>query len=210
MQIRGAITRGEITPGTKLRLDDLRELYGVSLSPLREALSRLGAEGFIVMEDQRGYRVAPVSEANLREVTRLRSQFECFALRESILHGDDEWEGNVVAALHRLKKLERAKAENDQKNGWEESHRTYHSTLIGACGMPLLLNFCATLHDLNDRYRRLFLASNPLDRGIAKEHEQIVDAATSRDADKACALMAKHIERTGANVLLSLQKSKTA
>ena len=57
------------------------------------------------MEDQRGYRVAPVSRTNLLEVTRLRLELECFALRESIGNGNDQWESEVVAAHYRLMKL---------------------------------------------------------------------------------------------------------
>src|SRR5207237_17372 len=51
--LRAAISNCELIPGSKLRLDELRMMFGVSLSPLREALSRLSAEGFVVTEDQR-------------------------------------------------------------------------------------------------------------------------------------------------------------
>jgi len=203
VKLRASITRGEIPPGTKLHLEDLRATFGVSLSPLREALSRLSAEGFVVTEDQRGYRVAPISEANLREVMRLRCEFECFALRESIAHGTIDWEGQVVAALYRLNRLDA----NDQPAGveaWESEHRVFHATLIAASQMPLLLHFCATLHDLSDRYRRLFLQHNAIDRSVTGEHEQIADATIRRDADRAATLLRQHIERTSRNILKSL------
>jgi DNA-binding GntR family transcriptional regulator len=60
-----------------------------------------------------------------------------------------------------------------------------------------LLNFCATLHDLSDRYRRLFLEDHPIDRDVAQEHREIADATLQRRADDACALLREHIERTG-------------
>jgi GntR family transcriptional regulator, carbon starvation induced regulator len=53
-RLREEITGGRLTPGTKLHLEDLKETFGVSLSPLREALSRLSGEGFVVMQGQRG------------------------------------------------------------------------------------------------------------------------------------------------------------
>ncbi|HVL59575.1 MAG TPA: GntR family transcriptional regulator [Burkholderiaceae bacterium] len=206
-KLRGAITRGEIAPGTKLHLEDLRATFGVSLSPLREALSRLSAEGFVVTEDQRGYRVAPISEANLREVMRLRCQFESFALRESIANGTIDWEGQVVAALYRLNKLDSSAEQRPRVEAWENEHRIFHATLIGACQMPLLLHFCATLHDLSDRYRRLFLEHHAIDRSVADEHEQIAEATIRRDADRAVELLAQHVERTGQNVLSCLPKT---
>ncbi|TFY97437.1 GntR family transcriptional regulator [Ramlibacter rhizophilus] len=207
--LRAAISNGELAPGCKLRLDELRATFGVSLSPLREALSRLSAEGFVVMEDQRGYRVAPISEANLVEVTKLRAMVETFALREAIAQGDDRWEGEVVASLYRLNKLERVDMPADS-GAWEAAHRDLHHRLISACKMPLLLSFSATLHDLNDRYRRLFLTSRPFDRAVRREHTDIANAAIERNADLACEILREHIERTGTNIRKALLKNEAA
>jgi len=206
--LRERIASGQFEPGAKLRLDELRASFGVSLSPLREALSRLCAEGFVAAEDQRGYRVVPVSQSNLDEVIRLRTEFESFALREAIQRGDDAWEGEVVAALHRLNKLERGQVDAQGVSQWEQLHCAFHRKLISACGMPLLLHFCATLHDLNDRYRRIFLTDNPIDRDVRQEHEDICQATLERRADDACRLLRGHIERTGANVLRVLGQAR--
>jgi DNA-binding GntR family transcriptional regulator len=207
--LRAAVSSGELVPGKKLRLDELRLAFGVSLSPLREALSRLAAEGFVVMEDQRGYRVAPVSESNLVEVTKLRAMVESFALREAIGAGGDAWEGEVVASLYRLNKLEKGEAPADP-SAWEAAHRDLHVKLISACSMPLLLSFSSTLHDLNDRYRRLFLKSRPFDRSVRREHNQIANAALERKAELACKLLREHIERTGDNIRRALLKNDSA
>lgn len=206
--LRAAISNGELAPGSKLRLDELRVIFGVSLSPLREALSRLSAEGFVVMEDQRGYRVAPISPQNLEEVTKLRSLVETFALRESIANGDDKWEGEVVASLYRLNKLDKLE-DPAATRAWESAHREMHSRLISACRMPLLLAFSSTLHDLNDRYRRLFLAARPFDKAVRREHADICNAALERNADLACNIMREHIERTGTNIRKALLKNDT-
>lgn len=211
-RLREQIARGEILPGQKLRLDDLRAAFGVSLSPLREALSRLSAEsdGFVVMEDQRGYRVAPVSADNLVEVTKLRAEYECFALREAIRQGDDTWESEIIAALYRLDKIGRNESDPERMQQWEIAHRILHQTLLSACRMPLLLQFCATLHDRSDRYRRLFLKRHPIDRDVAQEHQDICKAAVDRRADDAATLLRRHIERTGTNVLHALTERHAA
>lgn len=207
MRLRTLIATGEIAPGEKLHLDELRAKFGVSLSPLREALSRLSAEGFVTaMDNQRGFRVAPVSEHNLLEVTRLRAELETFALRESMARGDDRWEEAVVVNLHRLGKLERAAVGGQRVESWERAHRSFHQSLLAACRMPLLLNFCSTLHDLSDRYRRLFLENHPIDRDVLAEHRNICDATLERRADQACALLRDHIERTGRVVLAALSE----
>lgn len=206
-RLRAEILEGRMTPGAKLRLEELRSRYGVSLSPLREALSRLVAEGFVIAENQRGFTVAPVSRAMFADVIRLRGTLESMALRESIERGGDEWEVGVVAALHRLKKVESQRDVAEGTEPWEHWHREFHLALVGACASPLLLQFCATLRDLNDRYRRLFLANYTLDRNVATEHQGIADAALARDADRAVVLLGEHIQRTARNVFMVLEKA---
>jgi DNA-binding GntR family transcriptional regulator len=204
-RVRADILGGRHEPGAKLRLEDLRAEFGVSWSPLREALSRLVAEGLIQTEGQRGYRIAPVSKAALAEVLRLRLMLESMALRESIEKGDDAWEAEVLSAHHRLAKLEDSRWEEASAQDWERWHRTFHDALISACQSPILLQFCAQLHDLNDRYRRLFLSAHKFDRDVAAEHRALVQATLARDAAKACKLLERHIERTGTNLLRSMR-----
>jgi len=196
-KIRTAILDGVIPPGAKLRADELKEQYEVSLTPVREALVRLSAEGLVVAENQRGFRVTPVSLQNLNEITELRQTLECLALRHSIERGDLEWETGIVAALHRLRSLDsRPKHKTPQIDAqWEEWHRQFHFALISACNMPLLVNFCRTLYDLSDRYRRMSVrAMRKVNR--LEEHNEIAQAAGKRNAKLACQLLTQHIEHT--------------
>jgi DNA-binding GntR family transcriptional regulator len=196
-RLRSDILGGVIVPGTKLRAGELRNKFDVSLTPVREALMRLAAEGLVIAEDQRGFRVTPVSRQNLMEVNELRKNLECLALRHSIENGDLDWEANVVAALHRLKSLNSRRSGEDVaiNEDWERWHRAFHLALIDRCDMPVLLNFCKTLHDMSDRYRRMFL---PVTRRVDRqeEHKNIAAAARNRDPDLAVKLLRAHIEQT--------------
>ncbi len=196
-QLRTEITRGDFVPGARISIKELSERLGVSLSPLREALTRLGSEGLLASDEQRGFWISPVSAADLVEVTRLRVSFERMALQEAILNGGIEWETRVMAALYRMNRIDRRPGDLASKEAWEDAHRTFHVELLSACGMPLLLQFITTLHGLSDRYRRIFLASNPPDKATAREHERIAEAAVLRRSDEAVELLGKHIERTG-------------
>jgi DNA-binding GntR family transcriptional regulator len=202
-RLRTEILRGDLAPGAKLNLEELKTRFKVSLSPLREALSRLGADGLVQVEDQRGYWVAPISGDDLAEVTRLRMEFESLALREAIARGGPAWEAGVVAAWEALKSEAGDGAARDMP-AWEAAHRRYHFTLLSACGMPLLLRFIANLHDLSDRYRRLFLLAHPGDRDVPGEHQRIMEAALERQPEVATALLRQHIQRTGDNVARAL------
>ena len=70
--IRADIISGHLPPGGRLRIKELCERYGSGAIPLREALSRLATSGFVVAEDQRGFRVADVSAAELTDITDTR------------------------------------------------------------------------------------------------------------------------------------------
>jgi DNA-binding GntR family transcriptional regulator len=202
-QLRQAIIGGRFRPGARLRLDELRSEFGVSLSPLREALMGLGAERLVEVEAQRGFRIPHVSENGLTEITRLRIEFEGLALREAISRGDIGWESAIAGALHRLRRTGRAPS-GDGLEEWESAHRAFHMSLLAACEMPLLLNFCSVLHDHSDRYRRLFLQTHAGDRDVPGEHERIAELTMARKADQACDLLRQHIGRTGENVRLAL------
>jgi DNA-binding GntR family transcriptional regulator len=201
--LRQAIIGGRFQPGARLRLDELRSEFGVSLSPLREALMSLSAERLVDVEAQRGFRVPPVSEAALKEITTLRMDFECMALRAAIEQGDLSWESAIAGALHRLLRTGRAPS-GEGLQGWEGAHRAFHMSVLSACKMPLLLNFCSVLHDHSDRYRRMFLKTHAGDRDVPGEHSRIAELTMARRTDEACALLRQHIGRTGENVRLAL------
>lgn len=198
--LREAIVSGELEAGAKINLERARKRFNVSLSPLREALARLISDGLVEFVDNRGYRVAPVSLANLEEITRLREEFETFALRESIRLGDAEWESRVMRTLHRLNRTERDAGRPETLEQWEAVHRDFHLSLISGCRSPLLLSFCGVLLNLNDRYRRIFLRATSGDRNILVEHSEIAQGAVARDTPFASERLRDHIHRTGTNL----------
>lgn len=200
IRLRTAILNGDIAPGERLHLSALKARFGISFSPLREALAGLAAEGLVVAAGQRGFHVAPVSADNLNELIRLRCMAETTAIRESIRLGDDQWEEALVAAHYRLGRVAAAPLDAQAQQAWEAAHRNYHVALLSACRMPLLLKFCNTLHDLSDRYRRLFLTQAPRDKKVPGEHLKLYEATLARDADKAAAILEAHIRRTAENV----------
>ena len=203
-RLRNAIMRGELLPGSKLNLDRLRAAFGVSLSPLREALCRLENDGLVALIDQRGYRVTPVSADNLTEIIRLRIELEGLAIKEAIEHGDVAWEGRILAALHQLSRCKRGARSAAEQDAWEIAHRAFHAELISACRMPLLRQFCATLHDQSDRYRRIFLKKHAPDRNVPVEHTALAHAMIERRTRDATRILREHIERTGRNIQAAL------
>ena len=192
-QIKRDIIFGELTPGTKLKLEALRKRYGASLSTLRETLNRLTSEGFVEAPEQRGFLVSPVSKEDLEEIAELRILLECTALRQSIQNGDTDWEGNLVAAHHKLQLMEQKMklGDDSQKETWKRYDWEFHLALIESCGSANMLSLHSILFDKYLRYQMLVLT----DRGevAAAEHKAMFEAALARDADKAAEILTNHI-----------------
>jgi DNA-binding GntR family transcriptional regulator len=192
-RIRADIVFGRLRPGVRLRLDQLATEYGASVSTLREILSRLSSEGLVVAEGQRGFRAAPVSPAGFEDVAAMRLLLETYALPLSFAAGDLEWESRVVAAHHKLAFMERRMiaGEQDQTELWKRYDREFHQSLIEACGSQTLLDLYGGVFDQYLRYQMVAVVF----RGeiAAEEHRILLDCALTRNADKACAVLARHV-----------------
>lgn len=193
--IHDDIVSGRIGPGERLRPEELGQRYGVGLSPVREALLRLSAQGLVVLEGQRGFQVPGASDAELLDIARVRSELSCLALRDSIALGDDRWEAGVVAAFHRLERIYPLMVTQPTAHaqGWEARNRDFHAALESACGSPWLLHFNAVAFAQSERYRRRFVDYAFLLPDAQKEHHEIMTAAINRDADLACGRLRHHI-----------------
>lgn len=200
-RLRTDIVGGRFEPGERLRLDRMRALYGAGISPVREALSRLAADGLVVLESQRGFRVRPASIADLQDIAATRIRIETAALALSIEHGDDAWEARVVSAHHVLAKIDPTRiAEPSRRSEWESRHREFHAALIAACGSPWLLHFAGLLWDQFDRYRRLAKFSGRPQRRLAGHHLGLVAAVKARRPRDATQILAEHIGATATGV----------
>ncbi|XWN30093.1 MAG: GntR family transcriptional regulator [Devosia sp.] len=191
--LRKMIVTGEIAPGAKLKIEDLKATLETGASPIREALSLLTSDQLVERIDQRGFRAAPASRAHFEEILVLRCHLEGLALRRSLERAGRAWEETVVLRHHDLSRTPRKDTE-----AFEARHKAFHMALIAACEAPILLGFCNKLYDLNIRYR--YLAGRSISYGrrdIAREHAEIMTAAVDRDVDTAVSRLLHHYERTG-------------
>ena len=192
-RIKRDIIFGVLAPGSKLKLEALKSRYSASVSTLRETLSRLSSDGFVAAEEQRGFFVTPVSNEDLIEIANLRVLLECHALRQSIESGDTEWEGDLVAAHHKLHLMERRMLGGDEseKEAWKRYDWEFHLSLIRACNSRNLLALHSILYDKYLRYQMLILTYRGAD--AVDEHRAIFEAALARDAESASRLLEQHV-----------------
>ena len=197
--IRADVLRGELPPGTPLRLAALAARYDASQSVVREALGRLAESNLAVLVPNQGFRVVEASRADLIAITELRVMIECEALRRSIEHGGVQWEAAVISAHH---VLERATFMLDDSPGstveWSRAHAAFHVALVSACDNPRMLALTNSLRDGAEIYRQLGVNADfeeLAERDIPCEHRELMELATARDL-KAVDALARHIQRT--------------
>lgn len=205
-RLRSEILAGRAAPGSKLRLAELAARLEVSTGVVREALIRLAAGGLVDAEPQLGFRVASVSDSDLRDLIEARLVIECSAFESAIEHGDVEWEGRVISAYHHLSRVEHSADAGRTGDAWVASHRSFHEALISGCPNRRLISVSMSLRDAAELYRASSVGGmTPADAEQRdQEHLALRDAAIDRDLENGPALLRDHIRMTARYFNLSL------
>lgn len=191
------IIRGTFPPGEKLLMSRLKERYDLGIGPLREALSQLVAERLVVAISQRGYRVAPMSLAELTDIYDARAQLEAMLVRLAIERGDDAWEAEVIAKAHTLAKVMEVNGTDEVLDVWDARHKAFHTAIVAGCGSRHLLQLRDSLFDQVERYRHLWLRETVFSEAALeakrREHAALVEVVLARDAGRAGEMMREHL-----------------
>jgi GntR family carbon starvation induced transcriptional regulator len=209
--LRDEIRLGSLQPGQQIDLGQVRARYGVSLTVVREAVTRLVSERLVKIIPQRGFFVRPLSAEDLMDITRVRIQIESVTVRESVTVGDLSWEAELVSAHHRLAGMRGRGEEGVPSLEAMKAHDDFHAALSAACTSPLLKEIREQLFRSSELYRywsALPSVSKSTRRRVATEHSQLVEAALAHDADRAVEITVAHIQGT-ADALLAKTKSAT-
>ncbi|WP_417680287.1 GntR family transcriptional regulator [Roseibium sp.] len=210
--LRRALLDCDIAPGAPLAISSLKARFGFGWTPLREALSRLEAESLVTFEKNKGYRVAPVSVAGLKDLQLARTAVETTLFTRSIARGGDKWEADLVAAHYLLAQASPPTPGAVTAEGflWEERHDAFHAALLSAADAPWLAHLARQTSDQLHRHHRFILNGADVAEqlggkqgqrirdvfartlGIA-HHTRLMDAALARDPVAATRLLEKHI-----------------
>lgn len=202
-RMRADILACELRPGAPLRFELLRDSYGASFTTLREALTALVAEGLVSVDTQPGFRVAPVTRADLIDLTEARVLIERELLKLAMRNGGDDWQVATAAALHRMSLLQQ-RHESPKLSllpDYKAAHAAFHEALIAPCAAPILFGIRANLYARAERYRSLSAIYRKVKRNKIEEHQLIMQVAFSRKVEKAQDLIEKHIRDTTTNLL---------
>ena len=196
LKIKSDIITGALKPGKKLKLDTIKVQYLASVSTLRETLNRLASDGFVEAPEQRGFLVRTMSNEDLIELSNLRVLLECAALKASLAFGDEEWEGNLVSAHHKLamigKKIiagEGVPPERQLHYDWE-----FHFALVRACNSRHMISVFQNIYEKYIGYQ-LVLRNYRWAKAL-EEQQMIFEAALARDSEAATELLKSHLRKS--------------
>ena len=195
--LRHAILEGYFEPGERLDQDAIAQELGVSRTPLREAIAALESEGLLESQPHRGVFITEISRRDIRDVFSLRALLEAEVARQAAVSVPD----NVLDSLEdALAEAQKAYEDGDDVAQFE-ADRHFHETLRQYAGNRLLVE---VLNGVNNRISavRRFAQTKPgphVDE-FAAEHLAILQALKQRDAERAAALMRRHLENSGARV----------
>ena len=194
--LRSDIVGGIYAPNTKLAMKALSERFAVGSSPIREALHRLAGEGLVDFVGQRGFRVPPLSLADLNDLTDLRILLEAAAVKQALTHGDDAWEAGLVAAFHQLALFLKKSDASYNTPAYERLHRQFHVQMYAGVVAPRLQALHSHLYDQAHRYRQAFTHEEVPPAKVLAEHKKLLTVFLARDVDAATAQMCRHLELT--------------
>ena len=188
--LRAALVSGRMAPGTTYSIPALAEQFGVSATPVREAMLDLVNEGIVAPVPNKGFRVVELTDEELDQVTELRRLLEVPTVRD--LAGAID-----PAAVKRLRGLAAAVHDAAQRGdvvAYVESDRELHLALLGEAGNPRLVEMVGRLRDQSRLYGLEQLAADGVLVDSAAEHVRLIDALESGDRRAAEKVMAHHLD----------------
>ncbi|WP_193334530.1 GntR family transcriptional regulator [Devosia beringensis] len=186
----------EIAPGTRISVDAVARQLGVSQTPIREALTRLEAEGLVVKTHLVGYSAAPqMTAAQLAELYQLRLLLEPFVARQCALNMPDTMLAHLAGLCSEMAALSQREG-LDAYAQFAQIDMAFHDQLASSAGNGLVVEALSRLHTHVHLFRQVFDARAPA--AAVTEHETILKAIGARDADTAEAAMRTHIEQSRA------------
>jgi DNA-binding GntR family transcriptional regulator len=197
--LRERILVGWLRPGEEIRQELIAREFGTSRVPIREALSRLQAEGLIILRPRRGFAVASLNQPEIIEVFELRMAVEEHAMRIATKERTETDVREVEALVERMETLDPLAPRFLQD--WMSTNRLFHTRLIECAHRKRVSEIALNLRDAIEPYIRIEANFIGQVDYANIEHRQIVDAFKRNDPEEAARISRKHCESTLSRLL---------
>ncbi|MET3794816.1 GntR family transcriptional regulator [Aquamicrobium terrae] len=192
--LQDAIVRGDLPQGMPLRQERIAQKFGISKIPLREALAKLDAGGFVTTHPRRGVFVSEMSAEKIEEIFQLRLSIEPDLLRYAVPRMTA---ADMAAVEAIIEKFEAADTGDLGDINWE-----LHRALYRASGRELSLQILGNLYLHVDRYVRLHMGMIDRQKDSNNDHRELLAACRRRDAEQAVQILHAHID----NIRLAIRR----
>ncbi|MBL8383306.1 MAG: GntR family transcriptional regulator [Burkholderiales bacterium] len=198
--LRADILSCALMPGSLLQENDLALRYGVSKSPVRDALLRLEQQGLIEVLPRKGYRVRPVSVADAAEMYEMRLLLERACVARAIDHADPA----TLAALDSY----RDSGRTTDLPSWIAYNRAFHLAVARAAGSARLARAAGQIIEEFDRLTYMSIVRFSTDglAALVAEHGALIDALQARDRRRAQVLARTHVEEARDRLLDAISR----
>ena len=199
-RLRAQIVAGELPAGSKLRQVEIARRFGVSTTPVREALAALQREGLVRLHPQRGAVVFVPTVSDLHEHYEIRAALESLAASRTAERFQEPWVAPLEALLDEM-------STGPPAARYIELNQDFHTQLYERCGRPRLVEMIAGLRDASSAYLHIYRAAAdfPVQR-LDAEHRRILAACMARDAEAAAAATREHLQNTVEHVASRLER----
>jgi DNA-binding GntR family transcriptional regulator len=200
-KLRGLILDGTLTPGQRLKQEDLAARLGVSKTPVQHAFKQLQVEGYVAAEPHRGVVVAPLSAEEIEEVYIMRIGLERLAARLATPLLTER----TLVRLRALRAQEEAATARGDVAVVLELDREFHLTLYRLAGRQSLIRRITSLREQCERYMRINLSLPGQIKESMAGHASILDACAARDSELVAYLVVEHIEQVAGRLISAVQ-----
>lgn len=207
-EIKQKILHGEYLPGTVLRQEEVASQFNVSRVPLREAFSRLEAEGYLRLRPRRGFSVASLNRDEIAEIFDLRMVIESHAGQIATMNRTAQDVKDLKGICAEMEALD--PKEPDYHTRWCDLNRDFHERIIQCCRRPRLLKIALQLRDQVEPYIRLESTMTGDSSEPDLDHREMLKAFEQGNAELMGALSAAHCGRTANRLLDSLRNAQKA
>lgn len=190
-KLRQAIIKGKVKPGQKLVMADLAKTFGLSETPVREAIRRLESDGYVHFTPHAGAIVTQIDEDELVEVYLIRIALEALATRLASPHITDK---DIEYLSKKNQEIEKAIQQKKYEN-IGAINKDFHLRIYRAAPFPRLYKMICDLWDTFERWPSVFAYVPERAAASLEEHKKIIEALRARDTDLADRLMKEQKER---------------
>ncbi len=190
-QLRARILDGRLSPGERIRQEQVAEDFGASRLPVRDALRRLEADGLVTIVANTGAWVSKLTEAECADAYQIRERLEPLLLEQGMLRLDEDEIDELEQLAYRMESAEDVES-------FLRLDREFHLLTYSEAPAGMVRDLVERLWNTTQHYRRAFAQINGIDKSSIThmEHRLIIDSIKRRDIEEAQRVLSSHIRRT--------------